>query len=78
MGAASLGEMFGVQYDFENTSAYLQGWQKAISETDFSSFQTASNLAQQAMDYILGIDLGDWSPLEGYNVGRSGTSEKES
>lgn len=78
MGAASLGEMFGVQYDFENTSAYLQGWQKAISETDFSSFQTASNLAQQAMDYILGIDLGDWSPLEGYNVGKSGTSEKES
>ena len=78
MGAASLGEMFGVQYDFENTSAYLQGWQKAISETDFSSFQTASNMAQQAIDYILGMDLGDWSPLEGYNVKKSSTSDKES
>lgn len=75
LGAAALGEMFNVNYDRENTTAYLEGWQEAISQTDFSSFHTASTLAQQAVDYILGVDLGDWSPVEGYNVSRSKTNE---
>jgi antirestriction protein ArdC len=78
LGAAALGEIFGVNYDFDNTSAYLEGWQKAISETDLSSFQTASALAQQAVDYILGVDLGDWSPIEGYKVSRGGKSNAAS
>lgn len=78
LGAAALGEMFNVNYDRENTSSYLEGWQAAISKTDFSSFHTASTLAQQAVDYLLGVDLGDWSPLEGYNVSRSGGSKPSS
>lgn len=71
MGAAILGEMFGVNYDFENTTAYVESWQKAISEIDLSSLQKASTLAQQAVDYLLGVDIGDWSPIEGYSVGGS-------
>ncbi len=71
MGAAILGEMFRVNYDFENTTAYVESWQKAISEIDLSSLQKASTLAQQAVDYLLGIDIGDWSPIEGYSVGSS-------
>tara|TARA_B110000503_G_scaffold16215_1_gene23058 strand:- start:619 stop:4041 length:3423 start_codon:yes stop_codon:yes gene_type:complete len=68
MGAATLGEMFGVNYDIENMTAYIESWQKAISQTDLSSLQVASSKAQQAVDYLLGIDLGDWSPLDGYST----------
>jgi antirestriction protein ArdC len=77
MGAATLGEMFGINYDVENMQAYIEGWQKAISETDLNSLQVASNKAQQAVDYLLGIDLGDWSPIEGYSVRKTSTSSKE-
>ncbi len=78
LSAAALGEMFNVKYDVENTTAYLEGWLRAISETDFSFFKTASAMAQQAVDYLLGIDLGDWSPVEGYTIskGKSSTSSE--
>lgn len=79
MGAATLAEMFNVNYDSENMTAYLEGWQKAISTTDLSSLQQASSMAQQAVDYLLGIDLGDWSPLEGYGsyLGKQGQEGDE-
>lgn len=77
MGAATLGEMFGVNYDFDNTTAYVESWQKAISELDLSSLQKASTLAQLAVDYLLGIGLGDWSPVDGYSVGGSKSEKPE-
>ena len=79
LASAALAEMFGVNYDRSNVSSYLESWQKAISQTDFSSFQQASALAQQAVDYLLGMDLGDWSPIEGYKIssGSRATTGKE-
>ena len=68
MGAAILGEMFGVNYDVENTQAYMQSWFSVLKNGDANTLQSAASKAQQAVDYMLGIDLGDWSPLDGYNT----------
>ncbi len=79
IGAAILSEMFGVKSDFDNTNAYIQSWYKGLKNADPEALQIASSKAQQAVDYILGMDLGDWSPLEGYNtyLGKQGEEGDE-
>ena len=68
MGAAILGEMFGVNYDVDNTQAYMQSWFSVLKDGNPELLQIAASKAQQAVDYMLGMDLGDWSPLDGYNT----------
>lgn len=79
MGAAILGEMFGVNYDVDNTQAYMQSWLSALKGGNPEILQLSASKAQQAVDYILGIDLGDWSPVEGYNtyLGKQGQEGEE-
>lgn len=79
MGAAILGEMFGVNYDVENTQAYMQSWASVLSNNNADILHNASSMAQKAVDYMLGMDLGDWSPLEGYNnyLGEQGKEGEE-
>lgn len=68
MGAAILGEMFGVNYDVDNTQAYMQSWFRVLKNGNPEILQLSASKAQQAVDYMLGMDLGDWSPLDGYNT----------
>lgn len=79
MGAAILGEMFGVNYDVDNTQAYMQSWFKVLKDGNPEILQLSASKAQQAVDYLLGMDLGDWSPLEGYNtyLGKQGQEGDE-
>jgi antirestriction protein ArdC len=79
MGAAILGEMFGVNYSVDNTQAYMQSWFGALRNGDANILQIAASKAQQAVDYMLGMDLGDWSPLDGYNtyLGKQGQEGDE-
>ncbi len=79
MGAAILGEMFGVNYDVDNTQAYMQSWFSVLKDGNPELLQIAASKAQQAVDYMLGMDLGDWSPLDGYNtyLGKQGQEGDE-
>lgn len=79
MGAAILGEMFGVEYDVDNTQAYMQSWFSVLNGQNPEILQLSASKAQQAVDYMLGMDLGDWSPLEGYNnyLGKQGQEGDE-
>ena len=79
MGAAILGEMFGVNYDVDNTQAYMQSWFTVLKNGNPELLQVAASKAQQAVDYMLGMDLGDWSPLDGYNtyLGKQGQEGDE-
>lgn len=79
MGAAILGEMFGVNYDVDNTQAYMQSWFSVLKNGNPELLQIAASKAQQAVDYMLGMDLGDWSPLDGYNtyLGKQGQGGDE-
>lgn len=79
MGAAILGEMFGVNYDVDNTQAYMQSWFSVLKDGNPELLQIAASKAQQAVDYMLGMDLGDWSPLDGYNtyLGKQGEEGAE-
>jgi antirestriction protein ArdC len=79
MGSAILGEMFGVKYDVDNTQAYMQSWFNVLKGGNPEILQLSASKAQQAVDYMLGIDLGDWSPLEGYNtyLGKQGQEGDE-
>lgn len=79
MGAAILGEMFGVEYDVDNTQAYMQSWFSVLDGQNPEILQLSASKAQQAVDYMLGMDLGDWSPLEGYNnyLGKQGQEGDE-
>lgn len=79
MGAAILGEMFGVEYDVDNTQAYMQSWFNVLKGGNPEILQLSASKAQQAVDYMLGMDLGDWSPLEGYNtyLGKQGQEGDE-
>lgn len=80
MGAAILSEMFGVNSDVDNTQAYMQSWLGHITkQNNMDALQIASSKAQQAVDYLLGMDLGDWSPLEGYSnyIGKQGKEGDE-
>jgi antirestriction protein ArdC len=76
IGSALLAEMLGVNSEFDNTTAYVQSWLQRL-RTHPEEVLQASKEAQKAVDYLLGIDLGDWSPLEGYGPGNAVQPKKE-
>lgn len=46
---------FDTSKTFKNSTAYLQGWLKSLKENDVSFIVKASNQAQRAADYLLGV-----------------------
>ena len=46
----------GIENDFDNSVAYLQGWLSKIKDSDPSFIVKAANAAQKACDYILGVE----------------------
>lgn len=74
IAAAILASMFGVNSDFDNTAAYVKSWLKALQDNP-EMIVGASSDAQKVVDYLLGMDLGDWSPIEGYST--AGKSDKD-
>lgn len=70
IGAALLGNMFGVDAVFDNSAAYVQSWLKHLKSNP-DEIISATSQAQKAVDYILGTELGDWSPLDGYSIGNA-------
>jgi antirestriction protein ArdC len=70
IGAATLADMFGIETTLDNSAAYVQSWlQRLQSHPD--EVMAASRESQKAVDYILGTELGDWSPLDGYGLGNA-------
>jgi antirestriction protein ArdC len=65
ISAAILASMFGVNSNFDNTAAYVKSWLAALKNNP-DMVTASSSEAQKVVDYILGMDLGDWSPIEGY------------
>jgi antirestriction protein ArdC len=80
IGGALLANMFGVDATFDNSAAYVQSWLKHL-QSNPDEIINATSQAQKAVDYILGTDLGDWSPIDGYSIGNAvqkPTEEEES
>jgi antirestriction protein ArdC len=67
IASAILASMFGVNSDFDNTAAYVQSWLSALQDNPDMVMKSSSE-AQKVVDYLLGMDLGDWSPIEGYKA----------
>jgi antirestriction protein ArdC len=76
ISSAILASMFGVNSDFDNTAAYVQSWLSAL-KNDPEMVMSASSEAQKVVDYLLGMDLGDWSPIEGYSASGKSKSDGE-
>jgi antirestriction protein ArdC len=68
--------MFGVNSDFDNTAAYVQSWLSALKDNP-EMVMSASSEAQKVVDYLLGMDLGDWSPIDGYTTTVKSKSDGE-
>lgn len=60
IGACMLGAHIGVQPDFGQSAAYVEGWLAALKEDNRAIFRAASE-AQKAVDHILGLTQ---NPLE--------------
>ena len=76
ISAAILASMFGVNSDFDNTAAYVKSWLKALQDNP-EMIVGASSDAQKVVDYLLGMDLGDWSPIEGYSTASKSDKDEE-
>lgn len=76
ISAAILASMFGVNSDFDNTAAYVQSWLGALKDNP-EMVMSASSEAQKVVDYLLGMDLGDWSPIDGYTTTVKSKSDGE-
>jgi antirestriction protein ArdC len=74
ISSAILASMFGVNTDFDNTAAYVKSWLQALQD-DPEMVMGASSEAQKVVDYLLGMDLGDWSPIEGYKASNKSQSD---
>jgi antirestriction protein ArdC len=70
IGAATIADMFGVETTLDNSTAYVRSWLERLQNHPEEVIQ-ASREAQKAVDYLLGIDIGDWSPLNGYGPGNA-------
>jgi antirestriction protein ArdC len=77
ISSAILASMFGVNSDFDNTAAYVQSWLEALQNNP-EMVMSASSEAQKVVDYLLGMDLGDWSPIEGYKSSSKSKSDGDS
>jgi antirestriction protein ArdC len=76
IAAAILASMFGVNSDLDNTAAYVKSWLRALQDNP-EMIIGASSDAQKVVDYLLGIDLGDWSPIEGYSTAAKSDKEED-
>jgi len=77
ISSAILASMFGVNSDFDNTAAYVKSWLQALQDNP-DMVMKASSEAQKVVDYLLGMDLGDWSPIEGYRSSNKSKSDGDS
>jgi antirestriction protein ArdC len=68
--------MFGVNSVYDNQAAYVQSWMKAIKD-DPNILGISASEAQKVVDYLLGMDLGDWSPVDGYSIGSKSSKDEE-
>ena len=59
LGSAFLCSTFGIESDFDNSVAYLQGWLKAIKDSDSSMIVKAATAAQKACDLILNVSYAE-------------------
>jgi len=76
ISSAILASMFGVNSVYDNQAAYVQSWMKAIKD-DPNILGISASEAQKVVDYLLGMDLGDWSPVDGYSVGSKSSKDEE-
>jgi antirestriction protein ArdC len=76
ISSAILSSMFGVNSNIDNTAAYVKSWLGALKD-DPNMVVGAASDAQRVVDYILGMDLGDWSPIDGYSVGPESSKEDD-
>jgi antirestriction protein ArdC len=73
IGSAILADMFGVAYELDKNAAYVGSWLGRLQKNP-EEVISATTEAQKAVDYLLGVDLGDWSPLTGYGPGNAVTT----
>ncbi len=59
IGSCFLQSYVGIQEEFEQSTAYIQGWLEKL-KNDRRFIFMASTAAQKAVDYILGVQSGDW------------------
>lgn len=73
ISSAILGQMFGIENTLDNSAAYVQSWLQRLSNNP-QEVISATKEAQKVVDYMLGIHLGDWSPVDGYKVSKGGSN----
>lgn len=71
ISSALFQQMFGITNNLDNSAAYVQSWLKRLKDNP-EEIVNATKEAQKVVDYMLGIHLGDWSPVDGYTVGSKG------
>lgn len=59
LGASFLCSTLGIESSFDNSVAYLQGWLKAIKDSDSSFIVKAATQAQKACDLILNVTYSE-------------------
>lgn len=67
ISSALLQQMFGITSNLDNSAAYVQSWLKRLQNNP-EEVISATKEAQKVVDYMLGIHLGDWSPVDGYST----------
>jgi antirestriction protein ArdC len=73
ISSAILGQMFGIENTLDNSAAYVQSWLKRLQNNP-QEVISATKEAQKVVDYMLGIHLGDWSPVDGYKISKGGSN----
>jgi antirestriction protein ArdC len=67
ISSALFQQMFGITSNLDNSAAYVQSWLKRLQNNP-EEVINATKEAQKVVDYMLGIHLGDWSPVDGYTL----------
>lgn len=67
ISSALFQQMFGITSNLDNSAAYVQSWLKRLQNNP-EEVINATKEAQKVVDYMLGIHLGDWSPVDGYSI----------
>lgn len=67
ISSALFQQMFGITTNLDNSAAYVQSWLKRLQNNP-EEVINATKEAQKVVDYMLGIHLGDWSPVDGYTL----------
>jgi antirestriction protein ArdC len=67
ISSALFQQMFGITANLDNSAAYVQSWLKRLQNNPQEVVE-ATRQAQKVVDYMLGMHLGDWSPVDGYTM----------